>query len=313
MVTTISSLEWLQTLADSSRVRLLNMLHAQELSVGELCAILQLPQSTVSRHLKLLLDGQWVVNRRDGTIHLYRVAEEIWVEARRDLWTWVRDQADSTAVAQFDFQRLRQVLATRRSRSEEFFSSAADEWDRLRVDLFGRRLDACVLAASLPGDAVVGELGCGSAPLAQLVAPFVREVVAIDSSSAMLAAAERRVAGLQNVNLKRAELNQLPLEARSLDAAWMVLVLPYLIEPVEVLREAARVLKPLASLILVDLLPHDRQAYRQEMGHLCMGVGREELSRWCSAAGLVLVNYVGLPPDPDAKGPALFAAVVKCR
>ncbi len=50
-------LDSLAALADATRCRVLRLLEAQELTVGELCAVLQLPQSTVSRHLKTLGDA----------------------------------------------------------------------------------------------------------------------------------------------------------------------------------------------------------------------------------------------------------------
>lgn len=308
MVTT-ASLDWLQTLSDGTRVRLLRLLEQAELSVSELCTIVQLPQSTVSRHLKVLAADQWIAHRREGTNHLYRVDGGEWLESRQSLWHWVRQQAD-TPTSLLDQQRLGRVLAER-SRSEAFFSSTADQWDKLRVDLFGNQLDAFILAATLPADAVVGEFGCGSAPLSHLVAPFVKQVVAVDSSNAMLAAAKQRLIGLDNVRLEQSPLSNMSLDDDRLDAAWLVLVLPYLSEPVPVLREARRVVKVGSPLVIVDLLPHDRTAYRQEMGHCRLGTSREELTSWLSEAGLKLMNYRPLPPDPSAKGPALFAAVVK--
>ncbi len=302
-----ASLDWLQTLADATRVRLMRLLDQQELAVSELCAILQMPQSTVSRHLKVLVDDQWIANRRDGTNHLYRIEQENWSEARMSLWHWVRQQADSPT-AELDQQRLARVVAER-SRSEAFFSSAAEQWDKLRIELFGKQLDAMTLAAALPSDAVVGELGCGSAPLCQLVAPFVAEAYAIDNSAAMLAAARPALLQYKNVHVRSASLTDLPLDNGQLDAAWLVLVLAYLPDPVAVLREAARVLKPGKPLVIVDLLPHNRAAYRMDMGHLRLGVGREEICDWLKTAGLRLSRYFPLPPDPLAKGPGLFSVV----
>ena len=305
MVTANTS-EWLLMLADSTRVRLLLMVEQHELSVSELCGVVQLPQSTVSRHLKLLAADGWVTNRREGTNQLYRLERGGWEPSRGELWDWVRAQAD-TPTTDLDRQRLTQVLA-QRSRSEAFFSSTAAQWDHLRTELFGQQLDSFVLAASLPEDAVVAELGCGSAPLSCMVAPSVRLVYAIDNSAAMLAAAKQRLEGLGNVHVELASLAELPLAKGCLDLAWLVLVLPYLSEPQQVLAEAARVLKRKRRLVLVDLLPHDRAQYRQEMGHVRLGVSRQELKGWLCGVGMTLHAYRSLPPDPQAKGPALFVA-----
>lgn len=310
------SLDWLQTLADSTRVRLLRLLVEHELSVSEMCAVLQLPQSTVSRHLKVLSADGWVTSRRDGTNHLYRLENASWCDSRSDLWQWVAGQAASPSIQQ-DQDRLRQVLA-QRSRSEEFFSSTAEQWDRLRVDLFGKQIDSFALAAALPRDAVVGELGCGSAPICQLIAPFVREAIAVDSSQAMLSAASQRLAvgnggeERPNIRLVQAELSATTLEANSLDVAWLVLVLPYIDDPIEVLIEARRVLKPNATLVILDLLPHDRATYQQELGHVRLGVEKSQLEAWLSEAGMHVLTHHPIPPDPDVKGPALFAVVAAC-
>ncbi len=306
-----ASLDWLQTLADATRVRLLRLLEQEEMSVSELCAVVQLPQSTVSRHLKVLIADEWLASRRDGTNHLYRIDRSLWNENRINLWQWVRQQADSPT-ADLDQQRLASVLAER-SRSEAFFSSAAEQWDKMRVELFGKQLDAVALAACMPSDSVVGELGCGSAPLCQLVAPFVKTAYAIDNSAAMLSAARATLTQHNNVHLRFGALTDLPLDDSMLDAAWLVLVLAYLPDPIAVLREAGRVLKPNRSLAIVDLMPHERTAYKLEMGHLRMGVSSGELDEWLDKAGLKLTRYFQLVPDAQAKGPALFSAVATRR
>jgi DNA-binding transcriptional ArsR family regulator/2-polyprenyl-3-methyl-5-hydroxy-6-metoxy-1,4-benzoquinol methylase len=310
MISSLAPLEWLQTLADPTRVRLLRLLEREELSVSELCLILQLPQSTVSRHLKLLSSEDWVGSRRDGTNHLYRVDQAAWNEPRHELWKWVHTQSAEASTSQQDDRRLEQVLSER-PRSDDFFRSAAGQWDALRVELFGPRVDACALAAVLSPSAVVGELGCGSAPLAQLVAPFVQQVIAVDNSPAMISAAERQLAGRENVSLKLGNLDDLPLADQLLDAAWLVLVLPYFAEPVAILREAARVLKAGAPLVIVDMSPHDRELYRQQMGHVRLGLTREQLECWCVESGLRMERFWKLPPDSAARGPALFSAVAK--
>src|SRR5215831_9339168 len=111
--------EHLASLADTTRSRLLLLLDRQELTVSELCGITQLPQSTVSRHLKALGDTDWVRSRAEGTSNLYTLAKDLDPAARR-LWTLVREQVGPTAAAVQDQRRLRAALAERRSKSQEF-------------------------------------------------------------------------------------------------------------------------------------------------------------------------------------------------
>src|SRR5215831_14253592 len=127
----------LTVLSDVIRVRMLAVLEGRELTVSELCDVVQLPQSTVSRHLKTLADGEWVTSRRDGTRRLYTLPlDDVDASARR-LWEVVREQSESSATLAQDERRLKQVLTRRRTQSEAFFSSSAGQWDRLREDLFG--------------------------------------------------------------------------------------------------------------------------------------------------------------------------------
>src|SRR3981189_1988309 len=67
-------LGWMGALGDPTRLRLLRLLEQHELGVAELCDVVQLPQSSVSRHLKVLADEGGLRSRRQGTVHLYRAA-----------------------------------------------------------------------------------------------------------------------------------------------------------------------------------------------------------------------------------------------
>ncbi len=67
----VAILEHMSALADPTRCRILLLLEQRELTVSELCAVLQAPQSNVSRHLKTLADDGWVTSRRDGTSRFY--------------------------------------------------------------------------------------------------------------------------------------------------------------------------------------------------------------------------------------------------
>ena len=298
----------LTALSDPTRSRLLALLDRHELTVTELCAVTQLPQSTVSRHLKVLGDGNWVTSRADGTSRRYRAMTDRLDSTGRRLWTLVREQVSAAPPAQNDTQRLRSVLAERRSASQEFFSTAAGQWDRLRGDLFGTRADLVGLLGLLDETWTVADLGCGTGQVSEMLAPFVAQVVAVDESAAMLSAARKRLKTYQNVSVREGDLGALPIDDDSLDAALIFLVLHYTADPAEVLTEVCRVLKPDGRVLVVDMMPHERSEFRNIMGHVWQGFGADELSRWAEQAGLHDLRYHPLPADPVAKGPTLFAA-----
>ncbi len=303
-----SILEHMGTLADPIRSRMLLVLERHELTVTEICAILQLPQSTVSRHLKTLADDGWVTSRRDGTSRYYGMALEELDQAAQRLWPLIREQVSTTPGAGQDERRLTSVLARRRSTSQQFFSSVSGEWDRMRAELFGDSSYLHALLGLLGGDLVVGDLGCGTGQMSALVAPHVARVIAVDGSSDMLQAARTRLDGVKNVDLRRGELEAVPIADEELDVALAALVLHHIAEPAQVLSEMARVLRPGGRVLIVDMLPHDRVEYQQQMGHVWLGFPEHQLRRLLSAAGLTGTRVYALPVDTDAKGPALFAA-----
>jgi ArsR family transcriptional regulator len=297
----------LTVLGDATRSRLLALLERHELTVGELCAVMQLPQSTVSRHLKVLADGEWVTSRREATSRYYGAVESRDPAARR-LWGLLREQIAATSAAEHDARRAKTIIAKRQTASQQFFESAAGRWDKLRTDLFGQSSHLQALAGLLNDRWVVGDLGSGTGQLAAAVAPFVTRVIAVDRSGDMLQAARRRLREWPNVEVRRGELEALPIEDNTLDAATLLLVLHHIPDPAAVLNDVARVTKPGGRVLIVDMLPHDREEYRQQMGHVWLGFSQEQTRRLLSAAGFESIRIVPLPPDANAKGPALFCA-----
>jgi ubiquinone/menaquinone biosynthesis C-methylase UbiE len=302
----------LTALADATRSRMLLLLDRNELTVSELCAVLQLPQSTVSRHLKTLADASWVSSRREATSRYYTLAVGERGPASRRLWSLLREQVASTPGADQDARRLRSVLDRRQTKSQQFFDSAASQWDKLRGDLFGRALHLQALPALLDETWTVGDLGCGTGQLAAAIAPFVSKVIAVDRSGEMLQTARRRVREIRGVEVRRGQLEALPIDDATLDVAMLVLVLHHVPDPSAALAEAARALRPGGRLLIVDMLPHDREEYRHQMGHVWLGFGDEQLRRLLGSAGFERIRIVPMPVTPDAKGPALFAATAVC-
>lgn len=299
-------LGWMDGLADPTRLRLLHLLERQELGVVELCQVLRLPQSTASRHLKVLSDQGWVTSRRQATANLYRMAEGLDPAARR-LWRIARAESEGWAAARQDRLRLERRLRERRGAAQSFFAGAAGEWDRMRSELYGAAFGRAALLSLLPADWVVADLGCGTGSLAAELAPHVGRVIGVDQSAAMLRAARLRTAELGNVELRRGALESVPLQGGSCDAALLVLVLAYVPEPTAVLAEAARILRPGGRLAVVDLARHDDESFRSRMGQASAGFEPDRLRALLEGAGLA-ATCRPLSPEPAAMGPALLLA-----
>ena len=302
-------LDRMQVLADPLRTRLLALLDGRELTVSELCDVLQAPQSTVSRHLRVLADDGWIAARREGTNRHYTMSGEALDAGASDLWELVRQHGASEGlVGEQDALRLQSVLDSRRARSREFFDRSAGEWDELRVQLFGGSAELSAVFAMLDDSWVVGDLGCGTGRSAEQLADWVAHVVAVDSSTSMIEEARRRLGWRDNVDLRQGDLERLPVVDDELDAALMVLVLHHLSDPESVLAEVARCLKPGGRLVILDMEPHDRTEYRDQMGHQWLGFAASDLAGWLERAGFGAIRHRRLPPDPHARGPMLFVA-----
>jgi ubiquinone/menaquinone biosynthesis C-methylase UbiE/DNA-binding transcriptional ArsR family regulator len=295
-------------LADGTRGRMLACLDDVELTVVELCDSLALPQSTVSRHLKLLADAGWVAARRDGTSRRYVLTIDQLDERSQRLWAIVYESLAESVAVRLDRRRREQVLNRRQRDTESFFSDVAAEWDRVRGELFGETSDLHLLPALLDPEVVVGDLGCGSGRIAATVAPYARSVVAVDSSPEMLEVARARLAGFGNVEVVQGRIEELPLAPASLDLALVVHLLHHVVDPTAALAEVARVLRPGGRVVVADVLPHPYDDYRRTMGHVWLGFGRPAIEAAFGEAGLTGERWHEAGVEPGARGPAMFVA-----
>jgi ArsR family transcriptional regulator len=306
MTTTV--LDRLSLLAEPSRSRILLLLDRHELTVGELCTILQMPQSTVSRHLKLLVDDGWIVARGEGTTRFYKMVANQLDNAMRDLWAVVSSQFIATGLATQDSRRAESVLAKRRDRAQIFFLNSANAWDAMRTEMIGARTDLLSLLDLLDPDWVVGDLGCGAGHISEALAPCVARVIAVDESGPMLGAAKLRLDPYANVDLRPGTIESLPIDDNTLDAAVLFLVAHFITDPAKAMREIRRVIKPGGRLLIVDLMSHDRVEYVIQLGHVWQGFDGDQMKAWLTEAGFTSSRYRALPADPAARGPAMFVA-----
>lgn len=308
---TLPLLGWMDSLADATRIRLLRLLEQHELNVMDLCEIMQLPQSTVSRHLKILSSQNWCHAQRQGTNNLYRMLLDELDPTMRKLWLLAREQTDNWAALHQDELRLQSRLSQKHADGQAFFASSADQWDQLRHELYGQTFESQAQIALLPSNWTVADLGCGTGHTCGSLAKAVANVIGIDESPAMLKAARQRLADCENVQLHRGDLHAIPIDDDTCDAALLTLVLTYLTQPAEVIAQMKRILKPGGKAVIVDILLHDQEDFRRKMGQQNMGYQTVQIKKMLQTAGFADIQIFELPPEADAKGPALFLASAK--
>lgn len=280
--------KYCKALSDETRVRLVALLMRHELNVGEIVHAVEMGQSRVSRHLKILLDAGLVQVRRDGLWAFYRAVQDGSARAFLDgAWAII---AGEDAFAD-DQRRAEAVLRERVASTREFFDAVAENWGGLMrdvlggLDLAGRitdrmdHMDRCTVAA---------DLGCGPGELLPALAGRCGSVIGVDNSQKMLDTARQRFAGDERIGLRIGELPHLPLRDAEADFAVLSMVLHHLPEPGGAVAEAARVVAPGGRLVVAEFDRHENESMRTEYGDRRLGIARDELEQWITGAGFRL-------------------------
>jgi ArsR family transcriptional regulator len=262
----------------------------------------------VSRHLKILADDGWAISRRQGTTNLYQVVLDELEQRQRELWVITRDEASHWATLQQDKLRLQQLVLNKQQDPGAFFADAAEQWESIRHELYGSRFTTDAMLGLIPSHWTLADLGCGSGILSAQLAPFIKQVIGIDNSDPMLIAAHQRTENTTNVDLRKGELTALPIDDESVDATLCVIVLSYIADAGKAVQEMARILKPGGRAVIVDLLAHNRDPFRRQMGQVHSGFTTNRLTELFEQVGLADTRCRTLPPPQDATGPALLLA-----
>jgi ArsR family transcriptional regulator len=290
----------LRAAAESTRLRLLTLCAEAELTVSELTEILGQSQPRVSRHLKLLCEAGLLDRFREGTWAFYRLAQRgKGGELARRLVALV-PEGDATVA--LDRERLAHTKAQRALQASAYFRANAVQWDRIRSLYVEEGQVEAALLAMLPPEGVrdLLDIGTGTGRMLELFGPRVERAVGIDLSREMLAVARANLerAQLRNCSIRQGDMYQLPLQGASFDAVVIHQVLHYADRPARVIAEAARVLRPGGSLVIVDFAPHELEFLRAEHAHRRLGFADAEVAAWCRDAGLEPGTVQHLPGDP---------------
>lgn len=282
--------EIFRSLGDPTRLRIVMLLRAMELSVGELAQVLGQSQPRVSRHVKILIDAGLIERRKEGSWVFLSIGEEERVAplfALLDRWSEI-DGENPWAVA--DAARLAAVRADRAAAAERYFAAHAAEWDELRsLHVAESEVEAAIGRAL--GDGPVGRLvdiGTGTGRMIELFGKGAGSALGVDRSPEMLRLARVKLAeaGLAPVDLRQGDMYALPLPSQSADTVIIHQVLHYAQQPAAAVAEAARLLAPGGRLLIVDFAPHEREELRTRDAHARLGFADEAVLKWMEAAGL---------------------------
>ena len=284
------ALDIFRALADPTRLRILALLRAMELSIGELAQVLGQSQPRVSRHVKILCDAGVAERRKEGSwVFLALGTAQKVAPIAAALDAWAAEEPDRWAIA--DIARLAAVRADRAASAAAWFETHAGEWDAIRsLHVADSEVEASM--RSVLGDGPVERLvdiGTGTGRVLELFGRQAKAALGIDRSSEMLRLARAKLseAGLSHAELRQADLYALPLDDEEADLAVLHHVLHYAQQPGAAITEAARVLREGGRLLIADFAPHDREELRSRDAHTRLGFSDAQIAGWFEAAGLM--------------------------
>jgi len=285
-------LAMLRAAGDPTRLRLILLLREAELTVSELTQILGQSQPRVSRHLKLLCEAGLLQRFKEGSWVFYRSAAHGDCAQFADLLAELANKVPAPLEA--DRRRLDAVRQARQAAAADFFKANAADWERIRsLHAPDQEVEAAILALAetLPHSAVL-DAGTGTGRMLELLAPHIRQGTGVDNSPEMLAIARDRLERIhaQHCQVRLGDIHHLPFAGgtadRGFDLAIFHQVLHYLEDPQSAVMEAARVLDPRGSVLIIDFAPHDLEFCRSELAHRRLGFSDQEVRNWFEAAGL---------------------------
>lgn len=276
-----------KALGDPTRLRLLRVLEAVELTVGELCMVMEQSQPRVSRHLKLLADAGLVARQLQGSFVFYRRADD---PSPRGLVRAALESIDPRdPMLQRDQARLGEVHAARAETAAAYFERIAPNWDHIRSLHVDEHVVEAAIAEAMPRGhrQRLLDLGTGTGRMLELLGERVQLGLGVDQSREMLHLARTRLdgAGLLHTRVREGNILDLDVTPGSFDVAIIHHVLHFLDEPERALQQAAKALRAGGALLVVDFASHDLGELRAQQQHRHLGFSEHQVERWCDAAG----------------------------
>ncbi len=298
----------LRALADPTRLRIMRLLSAMELSVGELAQVLGQSQPRVSRHVRILCDADLAERNKEGSWVFLRSAigegraPPLGAATARLLA--LAEDADAVFAARCaeDRRHLAAIRAAREDAAESYFARHAAEWDQLRsLHSPDGPIETALIAALGRGSlGALLDIGTGTGRIAELLSPRAARVAGFDKSPEMLRLARSRLQHLpaQSLELVQGDFAALPFADASFDTVVFHQVLHYAQEPAPAITEAARVCRAGGTIAVVDFAAHDHEELRERHAHARLGFTDEAMLTLLADAGFSAAPPLALPGKP---------------
>jgi ubiquinone/menaquinone biosynthesis C-methylase UbiE/DNA-binding transcriptional ArsR family regulator len=274
-----------KSLGDPTRLRILAVLDGSELRVSEIVEILDMGQSRISRHLRILVESGVLTLRRSGVWTFYQIDEG---GAFRSI---VEESVSLLPGHEHDIARKERVLAERRDETRLFFDGRATQWETMKRQLLGDVDPDRIALESISGFDSVADLGCGDGGLVSLMSESTGTVIGVDNAPAMIEYARRRLESRRGVEFRLGEVEHLPMKDGEVECAVMSLVLHHLPAPGLAIREAVRVIGKSGRLVILEFGAHEHEYFRDAHGDRWLGIDGSRIVEWIEEYNCIVEEY----------------------
>ncbi len=290
-------LKILKALSDETRLRIFNLLLFHELNVNDIMIILNMGQSRVSRHLKILYESGLVIFRRDGLWVYYSA-----VLKSGEIIDAIKNNLEDESVFINDIISAKGLLNKYKEETKGFFNSVAEDWDLLKRNIFGSLDTSTIILSKIEKCIVAVDLGCGTGDLIIHLLDKAEKIIGVDNSPRMLEEARRRFLNNNSrVDIRIGEMEHLPLKDNETNTAVLNMALHHLAEPETSFFEVNRVLYKKGIFIITELDKHENEMMRTKYGDRWLGFKKEEIQTWFEKSGFKLTGFEQFPLNQDLK------------
>lgn len=292
------ALDIFRALGDPTRLRIIHLLRAMELAVGEIAQVVGQSQPRVSRHVRILAEAGLVERRKEGNWVFLRLRRGRQTEPFLALFDQLAPSEGEQLWQKADLARLTAVRADRSRAAESYFAEHAEKWDAIRSLHVPERDVERAMTALLQAEPIghLLDIGTGTGRMIELFGPSAEQVTALDRSPDMLRIARAKLPeDSGKYALVLGDFGALPLDSGDADTVVLHQVLHYAQVPEAVIAEAARVTAGGGRVLVADFAAHEREELRLRDQHARLGFSDEQMESWFVQAGLDLDRVESLP------------------
>ncbi|WP_375616541.1 MULTISPECIES: ArsR/SmtB family transcription factor [unclassified Bartonella] len=267
--------ELLKAVAEVSHLRVLRLLHHEDLTIPDFIFILDQSQACISRYLRLLYEARLIERYQKGHSLYFKLCHDF---LGKDIMMGILSALPKNDVLlTHDLERLKDVKKQRQKTRKKHFLQNALQWDVLRSSYMadhGVENALLEIIGDKPFQTMLN-IGRGGDSILKLFSNLYTHAVEVVLDS---------------------DVFHLSVGDTTFDLVILHWVLHFLENPEMFLHEISSVLRPHGRLLIVDFGYHKADSSHFDQAHMRLGFSALQIEKWLKNAGLMLEQTVCLTP-----------------